>query len=657
MARRLSSWTGPAGAGVNGFTITAGNSTIRGFAINRFTNGVTGGFGISITGAGTTGDVVAGNYIGTDVTGTVSEGNTSYGVHFDLGASNNTIGGLTAADRNVIAGSQIGVGLFNSSNNNVIEGNYIGTDYTGTVALANGRGVVVGSSASGTIIGGTSAAARNVISGNTGIGVHVTSGTGTIVEGNYIGLAPDGITALGNGGDGVRLSNGTTGNTVGGTTAGAGNVIAGNGFGGNGGFGVVIQDAGTNANLVAGNIIGLAADGSTVRGNDSGGVFVGGGSSNNTVGGTTAAARNVISGNNADGIEITSAGTSGNVVEGNYIGTNAAGTAALGNASYGVLVHNGANSTTIGGFTATPGTGAGNVISGNQTGISIQDTTTDSVTIQGNLIGTNAAGTAAIGNAAAGILINGNNNSTSILIGGTPSGGLVATNVVSGTTGASQPFALNGGPGCGIYTNQAGAGVVIEGNYVGTDVTGTVALANHLSGIGLTFGSAVIQVGGAAAGAGNVLSGNTQYGLSVSRMLAGGISNVFAQNNYIGTNAAGTAALANGSAGVLLNGQAASTLTGNVISGNTGVGVDLIGTSNQLIVGNYIGTNAAGTGAVPNHSYGGIFLDGASGSNTIGGTSAGAGTRLAATAAAAFISITPSVATPRTMLSRATPSA
>ena len=220
---------------------------------------------------------------------------------------------------------------------------------------------------------------------------------------------------------------------------------------------------------------------------------------------------NVISGNTVDGIEITGSGTSGNLVEGNFIGTNAAGTAAVGNASFGIQVHNGAANTTIGGFTATPGTGAGNVISGNQVGIDIgkaagETAQPNGATILGNLIGTNAAGTAALGNAAAGIAVG---SATNVAIGGddaadgTVDSVVQARNVISGTTessaGTNVPFAFNGGPGEGIYVSGAGAGVAIEGNYVGTDVTGTTTLANGSTGVDLNFNLAQVTVGGATA--------------------------------------------------------------------------------------------------------------------------------------------------------------
>ena len=85
-----------------------------------------------------TGNLVAGNYIGTDYTGTMALGNALSGVEIADSASNNTIGGTAAGDRNVISGSpEGGVFIHGSATGNLVAGNYIGTDVTGTMALGN----------------------------------------------------------------------------------------------------------------------------------------------------------------------------------------------------------------------------------------------------------------------------------------------------------------------------------------------------------------------------------------------------------------------------------------------------------------------------------------------------------------------------------------
>ncbi len=108
---------------------------------------------------------------------------------------------------------------------NVIEGNFIGTDVSGTLALGNFTGVSVHGDTRGTLIGGTTAASRNVISGNTQTGIALIQSSDHRVQGNFIGTQADGTSPLGNRSDGVDLA-GTANSTVGGLSAGAANVIA-----------------------------------------------------------------------------------------------------------------------------------------------------------------------------------------------------------------------------------------------------------------------------------------------------------------------------------------------------------------------------------------------------------------------------------------------
>ncbi len=174
--------------------------------------------------------VVAGNYIGTDPTGTLARPIGLNGI-FIFHASNNTIGGTTADDRNLISGND-GAGVHieepDSEGNRVI-GNYIGTDRSGTVALGNRSGVVIRDGARNNTIGGDTAGERNVISGSVKHGVHLLdAGTdNNLVKGNYIGTDAAGTGALANAGFGVAIFNGPTNNVV-----GPGNVIAYSGLDG-----------------------------------------------------------------------------------------------------------------------------------------------------------------------------------------------------------------------------------------------------------------------------------------------------------------------------------------------------------------------------------------------------------------------------------------
>ena len=144
-------------------------------------------------------------------------------------------------------------------------------------------GVWLDNGATGNTIGGTTAAARNVISGNLG-GVQLNGDAGDVVEGNYIGTNIAGTSGIGNGtlGSGITDENGTD-DTIGGSVAGAGNVISGNA-----GNGVYILDGNAADNLIQGNIIGLDYTG-TVRISNSNDIFFDNTSGGNTIGGATSA--------------------------------------------------------------------------------------------------------------------------------------------------------------------------------------------------------------------------------------------------------------------------------------------------------------------------------------------------------------------------------
>lgn len=170
---------------------------------------------------------VQGNYIGTDASGAQALGKLDYGIEVTGGAKNITIGGAGVGRGNVIVASNRGVFLDGHDNqppsNITIIGNYIGTDRTGTMALPNGTGISVLASADNRI-GGTTSGTRNVISGNSGSGISLSGytengtpgppSTGNVVEGNYIGVASDGVTPLGNW-SGVHVGSYATNNTIG----------------------------------------------------------------------------------------------------------------------------------------------------------------------------------------------------------------------------------------------------------------------------------------------------------------------------------------------------------------------------------------------------------------------------------------------------------
>ena len=354
-------------------------------------------------------------------------------------------------------------------------------------------------------------------------------------------------------------------------------------------------------NVIQGNYIGVAADGVTSRRNFHGiGLTT---SSNNLIGGVTALARNVIAGNSFTGILI---GGNGNTIQGNFIGTNAAGTAALltstGGSQSGISIESATSTDNVIGGTAP---GAGNLVSGNQSGIINVGVRT---TIQGNLIGTDVLGTKRVPNAQ-GITTQGQNS----LVGGLTPG---ARNVISG----------NNGDG----VNIRGAGSKLQGNFIGTDITGTLPLGNSSNGVV----AADTLIGGPQPEARNIISANGSQGNIVLGAFGSNLQ-ATVQGNYIGTDVTGTKALGGSIAGInisssnnIIGGPTAAAR--NVISGNTiGIlfGSFSSGTVGNVIQGNFIGLNAAGTGPLPNTQQG-ISVSAAT-NNIIGGTQAGAGNRIA----------------------------
>ncbi|MFM2052137.1 MAG: hypothetical protein RL456_174, partial [Pseudomonadota bacterium] len=279
-------------------------STVRGLVIQRFTQD-----GIDMSDSGS--HTIAGNWIGLAADGTTGAGNQQ-GVNL-WNSSGNTIGGTTAADRNVIS-ANTGPGVFvgGTSTGNVIRGNHIGTDRTGTTALGNANfGVLLMSG--GNTVGGAAAGAGNVIAGSLNYhGVAMAPGAdGNVVAGNLIGVNAAGTAALGHAGYGIHVE--SSGNLIGGTTAAERNVISGNETG------IVIEGVAATGNLVRGNLIGTNAAGTGAIANNLEGVRVSGGASGNMIGGTAAGAGNLIAYNDSDGIEIIDAATASTAVLGNRI--------------------------------------------------------------------------------------------------------------------------------------------------------------------------------------------------------------------------------------------------------------------------------------------------------------------------------------------------
>ncbi len=311
------------------------------------------------------------------------------------------------AEMNLISGNAFqGVSLSDSGTSfNIVAGNLIGTDITGTKAVPNSDGgidIINGTTSNRIGFDGTSSAAvavleRNVVSGNgstpgyAGIYVADPGTSQNVIAGNYVGVDSSGTKALGNTGVGVYLANGAQNNRIGTDGNGVADASEANVISGNAYEGVTMQGttsgANTIGNIVAGNFIGTNAAGSGVLANLTDGIRINTRAQSNRIGtnGTDTDAigeGNVIAGNAHNGIVISDAGTTSNTVAGNWIGTNPTGATTLGNATNGITMANGAQSNKIGGSATT-----GNVIAFNsQAGIAVTDSSTTGNSIRANKI-------------------------------------------------------------------------------------------------------------------------------------------------------------------------------------------------------------------------------------------------------------------------------
>ncbi len=625
----------------NGLTINGGGSTVRGLVINRF------GFAGIFIGGGA-GNTVLGNYIGVNAAGTAAAPNLS-GVYVQ-NSPNNVIGGTAAGAGNVLSGNQRALIIEGSaSTGNVIQGNRIGTNPGGTAAIPN-TGVQSGillQGAPNNTIGGTAAGAGNLVSGNAQHAVTIIGATasGNLVQGNLIGTAADGTTPLGNStGIGVDIVTANN-NTVGGPGA-ARNVIANNQTG------IQIRTNATG-NVVQNNAI-LGSSQLGVRIEDTSG---------NTIGGSAAGAGNLIQ-NNSRGVIVVTATSARNAILGNSISGSAGGlgidlgTTGVtandpGDADVGPnllqnfpvitsAVASGSSTTIQGTLNSTAGTtfrleffsNAACDSSGNgegQTFIGSTNATTD---------GTGNATFSATAGAATGVV-----TATATDPNGNTSEFSACRTVTSGAQTFTVTNTNDSGPGSlrqALLDANATIGALdtISFNIPGAGPH-TIILASFLPFItdpviidGTTEpnfnGTPVVEVNGNSVGInGLVLSAgaSTVRGLVINRFIGAGIvlggpGNVI-EGNYVGVDLTGTVALPNPGGAILINSAnnrvgGTSTAQRNVVAGNRTIEVSA---ANNVVQGNHIGVNAAGTS-----NFGGIFkVMGTATDSLIGGTTPGAG--------------------------------
>ncbi len=615
--------------GVNGVEIKLGSATIGG-TMTADGNVISGNTmdGILIE---STGNLVAANFIGTDPAGTSSLPNQADGV--EVQGPSNIIGWTVQGARNVISGNTMDGILIDHSGatNNLVQGNDIGTNASGTGPLANDENGIEISEGSATI-GVTATSDPNVISGNLMDGILIQT-SGNRVLSNFIGTNASGTGPLANdtGSDvspnpgGVVILS-ATGNTIGGlnqvnpdgsVTRTAGNVISGNSA-----SGINISNAGSpgHGNKVIGNYIGTDPNGgSAIR--NSIGITISS-ASDNTIGGTAPGAGNLISGNLHDGINIVNSGTTGNQVVGNRIGTNAAGNAAIANGSDGVEIDNGATGNEIGGTVSLGTSGlAGNIISGNTAaGVEI-DTAASGNVVVGNFIGTDPSGNSPVGNSigimissASDNMIGGTSDADQNLISGNNSIGIQIVNSAMSNLVASNWIGLKvGGSGVvlpPILTSSYNIGVQIDDSPSNT-IGGTLSNGgNVISGFGVG-----IEIDGVD-GHSNVIQGNRigtdSRGDIESGMIGIGVYLNGASENIVGEPGAGNEILGYSIYGVYIYGTQS---TGNVIQSDT-IGPPannrrLVGIAIQDASSNTIGGSTAAEGnVISGNKYASVYIFG-----------------------------------------------
>jgi uncharacterized repeat protein (TIGR01451 family) len=768
--------TNAGSSSVAGFHVKAGSSTIEGLAIDNFS-----GKGIFLEVGGH--DVVRACFIGVDPTGSQPAPNGGEGV-FITNSSNDTIGGPSTADRNVISGNKAegihilfggpannqliennyigtdasgtepignggdGIGIFsqstfnqilsnlisansgsginyfdNTSSDNLIQGNKIGTDITGTEPLGNhGTGINVGGPPRTHIIG-------NVVSANLQVGINITGNTtlNTVVQGNMIGTDISGAFPLGNANDGVKVTSSAVNATIGGTAPGQGNVIAFNGttfnrpgvFVDNGSTGVAIEGNSIFAN------IGLGID---LNGNNQSGTYP---VTLNTPGGPHTGPNDlqnfpILSAAASDGVQTTIQGSFNSAPSATFrveffatpgfdpsgygegklfLGSANVTTDGSGNAPINVTLPTG---TPVGSFvsstatdpngntsefgpdlvvgTATPSAGADLSVAvaaspnpvpiggslaytvtvtnnGPQadTNVTVNDTLPTSATFgsasasQGSASHSGGTVTANLGTLAAGasatVTINVRPAATGTYVDLAAVAGDVTDNNPANNTAWASPTASNGsdlvvtntadsGPGSlrqAMFAANLGLNAVITFNIPGAGVH-TILPASPLPDITTPMiidgtsqpgyaGQPLIVIDGTNAGAGSVDGlhikggGTTVEGLDIDHfsrygifMEIGGFNVIRA--DYIGVDPTGTVAAPNGNHGIFITNSASNTIGGpsvadrNLISGNKGDGLQVLfggpasASKNQLIENNYIGTDLTGTEPIGNNAGG-----------------------------------------------------
>ncbi|HEY8402160.1 MAG TPA: gliding motility-associated C-terminal domain-containing protein [Cytophagaceae bacterium] len=558
-----------------------------------------------------TGTIIIGNYIGTDITGSAAIPNRLRGINCENGSDNTTIGGNTANHRNIISGNlQRGINLA-LSNNVLIQNNYIGTTSAGTAALANGeQGIFVENNSNDLQL------LNNIISGNGQQGVFILASVNPVIRENFFGTDVSGNTAISNGQTNIQIENNSHNLQL------IDNLICSS----TNGQGLFLINS--NYPVIKGNRIGLALDGETALGNRQHGLNIIN-ALKPIIGGTMVAERNYISNNGEVGLRLQNADSV--VIKGNYIGLNEAGDTDHGNNNQGIWME-GSDHAVIGGGE----TGARNYIAGNNnTGMFM--ILCVNASIIGNYFGTDVSGNTAIPNIQTNIQIENNShypqlvnniicssqngqgifiiNSNYPVIKGNRVGlaldGVTALGnrqhgmniinalkpVIGGTTPAERNYVSNNGE-TGIRVEN-GDSVIIKGNYIGLNEPGNADHGNNQNGIWMNLSDYPI-IGGGEPGARNYIAGNNETGIHIEQGLQPTVT-----DNYVGTDVTGNVAIGNNGVGVrIITNSHNAIITHNVISASGQHGLALNNLQQPVIKSNKIGLGADAITVMGNNNRG-----------------------------------------------------
>ena len=595
-----------AAASSNFFGIYFVNSS-NNFILNNVISGHTQ-HGMALV-AGSANNTIKGNKIGCNGLGTAAIANGFSGIEIN-GSINNIIGGVAAADRNIISGNtQSGVSLVSASTGTQIINNYIGTNTAGTGAVGNKEhGIKIDGSANTIVTNNVICASGNTAPVVFGFGLHIINSNGHVIRGNKVGVNAAGTGAIANNYIGLRIEN-CNNVIIGGAVAGQGNTLSGNGE-----EGILMINCGNPS--IKGNFIGTNSTGSAALPNGRSGLHIQG-ATTPAIGGTAVGEGNTISGNAWDGIQLETATDA--TIQGNFIGTNSTGTAAIGNGSNGISGYINSTNNLVGGALAA----ARNIISCNGVdGIHYDGITTacNNLLVKNNYVGTNASGAGAaatFGNGKSGVVVL--NNCLGLIIGGTTA---AERNIISGNGRLWGGV----GNGTGIVINGGCTSAQVTGNYIGLAADGTTAMGNLENGI-VVLSSNSVLIGGSTVNTQNIISSNSFQGIVMQSCDA-----PIVIGNYCGTDISGTLVRGNGQSGVIFifvtNGKIgrANANEGNILSNNSEEGIHIVGGNNNIVYNNLIGVALDKTTNMGNKT-GGVYILGVAGApngsnNIIGGLGA-----------------------------------